>query len=59
MLFGMDINIAQQTMSDAVWYWFTLLLFAGHHRVWLILVFADSAVWYWFSLPLFADHSLS
>ena len=28
-MFGKGINITQQTKNDAMWYWFTLPLFAG------------------------------
>jgi hypothetical protein len=30
MMFGKGMNITQQTVDDAVWYWFALPLFAGH-----------------------------
>jgi hypothetical protein len=29
-MFGKSISIAQQTVGNAVWYWFTLPLFADH-----------------------------
>ncbi len=29
-MFEKDINITQQTVGNAVWYWFALPLFAGH-----------------------------
>ena len=54
-----DINIAQWTMDDAGWYWFTLSFFAGLCWALLMLVFTDQALWYWITLPLFAGHFLS
>ncbi|KRX31755.1 hypothetical protein T09_13809 [Trichinella sp. T9] len=35
---------ACDTVDDAVWYWFTLPLFAGLHWALLTLVFTDDAV---------------
>jgi hypothetical protein len=43
VLFRKDINIAQQTVNDAGWYWFILPFIAGHHWALLTLVFADDA----------------
>ena len=43
-MFGKVINIAQQTVDYAVWYWFALPLFAGLCWVLLMLIFTDDAV---------------
>ena len=54
--FGKDISITQQTVDEAVCYWY---IFAGHGCALLPLVFADDAVWYWFASPFFAGYHLS
>ena len=55
-MFGKGININQQTVDNAVWYWHTLPLFACHNWAMLRLscVSYDSHndddlffVWYW------------
>jgi hypothetical protein len=43
-MFRRGINTIQQTVNDAVWYWFTLALFAGHHWALLKLVLTDDTV---------------
>ena len=43
-MLGKGIKITQQTVDDAVWYWYILAFFAGHHWALLTLVFADDAV---------------
>jgi hypothetical protein len=53
-MFRKSINITQQTVDNAVSYWFTLPLFAGLPWAWLMLVFTDNALWYWFTLSFFA-----
>ena len=59
-MFGKDINIAQWTVDDAGWYWYTLPFFAGHLWVLVTLVFFDDdAGWYWYTLPFFPGHPLS
>ena len=39
---GKAINITQQTVADALWYWYALPFFAGHHWALLMLVFTDT-----------------
>jgi hypothetical protein len=56
VIFGKGINTAQQTVDNAVWHWYALPFFAGHHWALLMLVFPDDAVWYWFALPFFTGH---
>ena len=62
-MFGKGININQQTVDNAVWYWHTLPLFACLHWALLRLAFVGDdddndddvdvdVVWYWFTLPL-------
>jgi hypothetical protein len=59
-MFGKDIDIAQWTVDDAGWYWYTLPFFAGHLWVLVTLVFFDDdAGWYWYTLPFFPGHPLS
>ena len=58
-MFKRGIHVTQQTMNNAVWYWYTLPFFAGHHWALLMLVFTEDVVWYWFALPFFAGHCLS
>ena len=49
MMFGKDRLIAQNTVYNTGWYWFTLPLFFGLHWALLMLVFADNAVQQWFT----------
>jgi hypothetical protein len=51
MMLGKDINIAQEAVDGARWYWYTLSFFAGHLWALLMLAFADDAGWYWYALP--------
>lgn len=57
-MFGNDTNVIQQRVDDAVWYQFTLLIFASVCWAWLMLNFADNAVAL-VHLAFFADHHLS
>ena len=43
MMFEKGINLTQQTVDDAVWYWYALPFYAGHHWALLRLVFTDDA----------------
>ena len=43
-MFGKSITVTQPTVDDAVWYWFTLPFFAGHHWTLLTLVFDRDGV---------------
>jgi hypothetical protein len=57
-MFGKGIDVTQLTVGGAIWYWFTLLYFAGLSWTLLILVLTDNAVWYWVTLPLITDNCL-
>ena len=59
LMSGKGISITQQTVDNALRYWYSLPFFAGHCWALLMLVFTNSTVWYWFTLLFFADHCWS
>lgn len=58
-MFRKFMNITQQNLGYAVWHWYALSFFAGHHWALMTLVFTDNTVWYCFTLPFFAGYHLS